>query len=57
MQFHTIQDGAFIVNLEAIASIQVWPAGATVTLIDGSRFDFQGQDFTDLMEWVNARHE
>lgn len=57
MQFHTIQNGNFIVNLEAIASIKLLPGGAIVTLTSSDQFTFRGEDFDDLMEWVNTYHE
>lgn len=55
-KFLTIQDGAYTVNLNLIACIDydadMAEPFATVTFTTGHEFDFEGEDYTRLMEFV-----
>lgn len=56
MQFLSIQDGEYTINLAAIAYID-WTEGedtCTVYLLNGNQFTFEGEDYIKLQNFVNA---
>ena len=52
MQFITIQDGAYTINLSTIASIQWNETDADVTLVNGESFTFECEDLEKLVSIV-----